>query len=444
MALLPSILVRFPVYHGDDSRLSIRERVRHGADALLVGLAGGIVRFRAPIVLAFAVFMCFFVGGLLRLETAVEPVRFLPEQSRWIADANWYRNHVGPLAGVEMVVGFHEDGPFGMADQLRLVYELQSAVGKLERVEGTLSAASFSPVLGPIPKGAVGAREKVRRHMANRLLEEHRAGLINQHFLAEDGAWERWRVSARVTGFRDLDYTEFLLKLRMAAQPVLDAAGVPREQLQLTYTGAVPLVFAAQRELLDALLLSFLMAVFLVAVVLAAVLKSPAAGMAAMLPNVFPAVAIFGIMGWSGAVVDVGAMMTASIGLGIAVDDTLHMLTWFREAIRDGQTPATAILCSFRRCAPAMTHTTSIAGLGLFVFYFSDFQPVSQFGLLMFVLLVAALIGDLILLPALLVTPLGRSFQPPRETTKLIRPRRVVTGPKFKADSARSRNASRR
>ncbi len=45
----------------------------------------------------------------------------------------------------------------------------------------------------------------------------------------------------------------------------------------------------------------------------------------------------------------------------------------------------------------------------------------------MFVLLAAALVGDLILLPALLVTPLGRFFHPPQES-KLIRPRRSCDG----------------
>jgi predicted RND superfamily exporter protein len=62
-----------------------------------------------------------------------------------------------------------------------------------------------------------------------------------------------------------------------------------------------------------------------------------------------------------------------------------------------------------------MTHTTLIAGLGLIVFSLSSFQPISQFGLLMFILLVAALIGDLVLLPAMLATRLGRVFEPRRE-----------------------------
>jgi predicted RND superfamily exporter protein len=61
-----------------------------------------------------------------------------------------------------------------------------------------------------------------------------------------------------------------------------------------------------------------------------------------------------------------------------------------------------------------MTQTTLIAGTGNFVFYFSSFQPVSQFGLLMTVLLAAALVGDLVLLPALLATRWGKGFQSQR------------------------------
>ena len=71
-----------------------------------------------------------------------------------------------------------------------------------------------------------------------------------------------------------------------------------------------------------------------------------------------------------------------------------------------------AVLYSYKRCALAMTQTTLIAGLGLVVFSLSSFQPVSQFGLLMFLLLIAALVGDLVFLPSLLASPVGKLFQP--------------------------------
>jgi hypothetical protein len=60
-----------------------------------------------------------------------------------------------------------------------------------------------------------------------------------------------------------------------------------------------------------------------------------------------------------------------------------------------------------------MLQTTLICGLGLLVFALSDFVPASRFAYLMFILLWAALAGDLILLPAVLAGPVGRIFDPP-------------------------------
>ena len=57
-----------------------------------------------------------------------------------------------------------------------------------------------------------------------------------------------------------------------------------------------------------------------------------------------------------------------------------------------------------------MTQTTAIGGLGLFVFALSSFTPTQRFGTLMLALLTAALVGDLIFLPAILAGPLGRFF----------------------------------
>ena len=129
-----------------------------------------------------------------------------------------------------------------------------------------------------------------------------------------------------------------------------------------------------------------------------------------MIPNVFPVVMIFGIMGWMGILVDMGSMMTASVALGVAVDDTMHYLTWFRQGLDQGLDRKGAAMLAYERCATAMTQTTLIGGLGLAAFAFSTFTPTQRFGTLMLVLLFAALFGDLIFLPALLTGPLGRFF----------------------------------
>ncbi len=190
----------------------------------------------------------------------------------------------------------------------------------------------------------------------------------------------------------------------------------------VTYTGVVPVVYKAQRTLLESLVNSIGLAFVMIAAVMMVLLRDWHArprftnllnirgGMASMLPNVFPMLIIFGAMGHIGIEVDIGSMMTASVAMGVAVDDTIHFLNWYRMGLRQGLNRKEAIAMSYKHCATAMTQTTAIAGIGLAVFALSTFTPTQRFGVLMFTLLATALVGDLIFLPALLAGPLGKYF----------------------------------
>lgn len=188
------------------------------------------------------------------------------------------------------------------------------------------------------------------------------------------------------------------------------------------YTGIIPIVYKSQRALLHSLIESICLAFVMIAIVMMILLRnwnrpfSPknslnfTGGMISMIPNVFPVVLIFGAMGLLMIKVDIGSMMTASVAMGVAVDDTIHYLNWYRQGLNMGLTRKSAIRMAYDRVATAMTQTTLIGGFGLSAFAFSTFTPTQRFGVLMLILLVAALIGDLILLPAILAGPLGRFF----------------------------------
>jgi len=229
----------------------------------------------------------------------------------------------------------------------------------------------------------------------------------------------------------DIDFIKQHARLFIDARdhvyfPYSETAKTAREKgdpIHVIYTGLVPIVYKAQRELLNSLVASIGWAFVMIAVVMMIVLRNGRirplnlvnirAGMLSMIPNVFPIVLIFGAMGHRHILVDIGTMMTASVAMGIAVDDTIHFLTWFRDGIARGLARNEAIIEAYRRCAAAMTQTTLIGGLGLAVFALSTFTPTQYFGVMMLTLLCAALIGDLIFLPALLAGPLGRYFCPP-------------------------------
>ena len=139
-----------------------------------------------------------------------------------------------------------------------------------------------------------------------------------------------------------------------------------------------------------------------------------------MIPNVFPMILLFGLLGWSRLPLDIGSVMTASIALGMAVDGTFHFLTFFRRGLdvaADGRSVGqhdrvAAVRAAFHHSAAALTESAIVCGLGILVFAGSSFAPSRRFAWMLSLLVAAALVGDLVVLPALLASPLGRFFRP--------------------------------
>jgi predicted RND superfamily exporter protein len=103
-------------------------------------------------------------------------------------------------------------------------------------------------------------------------------------------------------------------------------------------------------------------------------------------------------------------MMAASVALGVAVDDTIHFLGWFREGIERLGDRHQAIVFACRRAGPPTLQAGMINGLALSVFALSTFTPTQKMGWLMMTILLAGMVAQLFMTPALLAGPLGRVF----------------------------------
>jgi uncharacterized protein len=129
-----------------------------------------------------------------------------------------------------------------------------------------------------------------------------------------------------------------------------------------------------------------------------------------MLPNVWPIAIVFGMLGWLGIKVDIGTMMTASVAMGVCVDDMVHYCNWFRRGTRMGMTRHQAVVFAYENCAVPMYQSSAIVAFGLLTFGLSNFIPTVRFGVLMFALLALGLFSDVVLTPAMMAGPLGYFF----------------------------------
>lgn len=232
---------------------------------------------------------------------------------------------------------------------------------------------------------------------------------------------ELFRITCRVKALTDVDYGEFVNELSKTIDPVVEDwlkenqlwdknLSRDKQVVVALYTGSVPIVYKTQHELMNSLYKSIIYSFLTISCVMMILLKNFRGGLCAMIPNIFPVAVVFGSMGWLGILCDLGAMMTASVALGIATDDTIHYLTWYRRALDEGLHHKDAALSAYRRCATAMTQTTLVSAFGLSVFAFSTFTPTLYFGVMMLMLLFAALFGDLVYLPSILTVSGGKMF----------------------------------
>jgi len=141
----------------------------------------------------------------------------------------------------------------------------------------------------------------------------------------------------------------------------------------------------------------------------------------AIVPNLFAALLVLGLMGWLGIPLDLMTITVAAISIGIAVDDTIHYVHRFTREFDKDHDYWAAVKRSHASIGRAMYYTTVTVTLGFSILVLSNFVPTIYFGLLTGFAMLVALLADLTLLPLLIVRfrPLGpnRLVRPVRHRT---------------------------
>jgi predicted RND superfamily exporter protein len=131
--------------------------------------------------------------------------------------------------------------------------------------------------------------------------------------------------------------------------------------------------------------------------------RSVGSALLCMLPNLSPILLIFIVMGLFGLWLDMATAMIASVAVGIAVDDTIHVYHGYISRIKAGTRPVVALTRTFNQAGRAVVTTTLVLSAQFMTLTASLFQPTVHFGFLTSIGLLAALLFDLLLLPAVLI-----------------------------------------
>jgi predicted RND superfamily exporter protein len=363
----------------------------------------------AWIMLLFSVLSGLAAVGFGQLRTSVSVPKMFQPDSELIKSYLWYEDQVSATMTAEVLLSFPVNPASGQREtivqQHRQVLGVHSALTKLPEVGGALSAINFLPLPSKSRSlAATASRSAIRAEVADTDSQIHSLGYISQH----EGE-RTWRVSLRLFQMSDTDFGSTIKRIRQTAKDAMQSAStLPAGEL--TMTGHVVIVDGTQQLLLNDLFVSFLTAFGVIGILMAVYLRSVVGGMLAMIPNLIPTLILFGSMGWLRSPLDIGSVMTASVALGIAVDDSVHLLSQYRLAKETVQDRFAAARSALRHCGWAMMQTTVVCSFSMLVYGLSPFVPTRRFAFFMLGLLVLAWTCVSVLLPAIMATRFGDYF----------------------------------
>nr|NIP86748.1 MMPL family transporter [Planctomycetales bacterium] len=295
--VVPSLLQQFPRRRWETDTAdggSLARQTRYWNQLLY-----GISRCHGQIVCAALLLLVLAGWGVTQIRATARLEDLFRPGARVLQDYQWLETNVGSLVPIEVIVNIPKAAPQSAWERLQLVEAVRAALNTIEGIDCTVSAATFAPPL--TSEEDSGWRKTAGRAVLKRKLESSLERFAGIGYVVPDQEDEAWRISARVSSSQRVDYGRVLEEIEQKIDPLLQQVkSHDGSAISAVYCGGVPLVHKAQDQLLKDLMHSFAMAFLIIAVTMSVLLRSVRAGLVSMIPNVLPAVLVFGAMGWAG------------------------------------------------------------------------------------------------------------------------------------------------
>jgi predicted RND superfamily exporter protein len=388
LTLVPAILQMLPVPK------VVRGGEKHGRFASwLVRVARFDIRNRKAILVAGFLIAVISLAGMFRIQVGYDMVRvFMPNHPVRL-DFEAVNESLEGANGFDIVLETSVTEGFKDPENLEEIEDLQRWLARQPEVGGS---TSFVDYIKAIHKGIEGGDPgsfviPASKELVSQLLVIGENEEIDQ-FVAHE--YQAVKIGIRTTAMNSRSVLSLVERIEERLAEI-------SPHIRSRVTGDSVLVSRTMDDIAFGQALSMLTAFGSIFVILMVLFASFRTGLIALVPNVLPVLMYFGILGWAGIELNATTGIIACLVLGIAVDDTIHLLSHFNRDAKlhaDEEHGITHALLSIGR---PVTCTTVALCLGFLCLMFSDMRTQFEFGWLAAVTLVGAWVVDMTFTPAL-------------------------------------------
>ena len=340
------------------------------------------------------------VFGIARIHVETNPVGFFKKNtpiSRHFEDISKQTSGSFP---VNVVLNARTEGYFEDPAHLEQIAEIQDFLNKIDGVDKTVSLVDFLKLVNyATAKYKKEAYALPEESFEVRMLINSYKTMLGQEmfgrFMDPDMKQANILLRTHIAGSRDF------LRLKQKISGFLKEHFDANFDAHVTGFGIV--ISQSSQLLTEGLVKSLTLTLVLIIAAMSLLFLSAKVGFMAIVPNLFPIVISFGLMGWLGIELSVATSLIASIAIGLAVDDTIHYLVRYNQEFKKDLDKDRALRDTIYGVGRPIIFTTLAISLGFSVLIFSHFKPTAVFGLLMVATMVASLAGALLILPSVML-----------------------------------------
>ena len=228
------------------------------------------------------------------------------------------------------------------------------------------------------------------------LPEDIRESLLYSYINKDDSVV---RISTRVNeSASNLNRNELLKKINHDLQ---NRFNLKPDQYEIT--GLAVLYNNMLQSLFQSQIGSLLIVFAVISLMLFLIFKSIKVMIIGLVPNIFVASSVMGLLGLLNIPLDIMTITVAAISVGMAVDNTIHYIYRYKKELKKHDAVDLALKNAHSTTGRAIFYTATTISAGFCILSLSNFFPTILFGLFTSIAMVLAFISSLTLLPNLLV-----------------------------------------
>ena len=340
--------------------------------------------------------------GATQLRFSHNPVAWLPDNHSLRNATDAINDHMKGSASIELVVERDEEDAVKDPEFMKRLDEFNRfSEGTSHNKIVVGKSSSVVDVVKEINQVLNEDREEYyrvsmdRRMIAQELLLFENGGTDDLENLVNT-PYSKARVTLKTTWVDANQYSGLLSKIE---RKIEDMFG---KEKSYVVTGLIPIMVKTITFLMEGMLISYLIAAVVITLMMIILLADFRLGLWSMIPNFFPVLVGLGVMGMLDLPLDAMSILVGSIAIGVAVDDTVHFMHNFRRYQYIHQDINLAVEKTLTSTGRAMLLTTIVLSAGFFIFTLSSMNNLISFGLITGLAIIIALLGDILLAPAMM------------------------------------------